>query len=109
MTMYTAVQLRATRPRCALLHGTPCRVATGSLGQVAVFAARQVVAYLLEPNGARRRLFVFRTAERREGGTVALPGVRLRVQLLLDSSSSMRIDRVEQLFGYLAKNGWDVS
>jgi hypothetical protein len=80
----------------------------GSLGQVAVFAARQIVAYLLEPLGARR-LFLFRTLEYQEVGAVAVPGVRPRVRLLVESSSSMRIDRVERLFGYLEKDGWEAS
>jgi hypothetical protein len=103
--MNTAVQLRpiATRdlPRCDLVHGTPREIVAGRLGPVALFASGELVAYLLRSR-RRTRLFVFRTLVVDDRLAAALPGVRPRVQLLVDTHSTGRSRLVQRLFAYLA-------
>jgi hypothetical protein len=108
--MNTAVQLRpiATRdsPRSDLVYGTPCEIVPGTLGPVALFASGELVAYLLRRR-RRARLFVFRTLVVDDRLAAALPGVRPRVQLLLDTDSAGRSRLVQRLFAYLLKTSRD--
>ncbi|MDP9002457.1 MAG: hypothetical protein M3O46_20385 [Myxococcota bacterium] len=108
--MNTAVQLRpiATRdsPRSDLVYGTPCEIVPGTLGPVALFASGELVAYLLR-SCRRGRLFVFRTLVVDDRLAAALPGVRPRVQLLLDTDSAGRSRLLRRLFTYLVKTSRD--
>jgi hypothetical protein len=110
--MKTAVQLRTLagdeRPRAELLFGTPCDVGEGRLGPVARFDSGEVVAYQVRSR-RRRRLFVFRALEVDDALAVAVPGVRPRVQLLMELHTEGRIRLVRSLFAYLARTGWDPS
>ena len=110
--MKTAVQLRtvagAERPRSELLLGTPCDLGEGRFGPVARFESGQVVAYQIRSR-RRRRLFVFRTLEVDDAFAVAVPGVRPRVQLLMELRTAGRIRLVRSLFAYLTRTGWDPS
>jgi hypothetical protein len=110
--MRTAVQLRTLaggeRPRAELLLGTPCDLGQGTLGPVARFESGKVVAYQIRSR-RRRRLFVFRTLEVDDALAVAVPGVRPRVQLLMELHTEGRIRLVRSLFGYLTRTGWDPS
>jgi hypothetical protein len=106
--MKTAVQLRTLagdeRPRAELLFGTPCDVGEGTLGPVARFESGRVVAYQIRSR-RRRRLFVFRTLEVDDAFAVAVPGVRPRVQLLLELRTAGRIRLARSLFAYLVRAG----
>jgi hypothetical protein len=110
--MKTAVQLRTLagdeRPRAELLFGTPCDLSEGTLGPVARFESGEVVAYLIRSR-RRRRLFVFRTLDVDDPFAVAVPGVRPRVQLLLELRTAGRIRIARSLFGYLVRTGRDPS
>jgi hypothetical protein len=110
--MKTAVQLRTLagdeRPRAELLFGTPSDLGEGKLGPVARFESGQVVAYQIRTR-RRRRLFVFRTLDVDDAFAVAVPGVRPRVQLLLELRTAGRIRLVRSLFAYLVRTGRDPS
>jgi hypothetical protein len=110
--MKTAVQLRTLageeRARAELLFGTPHDVGEGKLGCVARFESGAVVAYEVRSR-RRRRLFVFRTLEVDDALAVAVPGVRPRVQLLMELHTEGRIRLVRSLFAYLSRTGWDPS
>jgi hypothetical protein len=110
--MKTAVQLRTLegdeRPRAELLFGTPCDLGEGKLGPIARFQSGQVVAYQVRSR-RRRRLYVFRTLEVDDAFAVAVPGVRPRVQLLVELRTAGRIRLVRSLFAYLTRTGWDPS
>ena len=105
--MKTAVQLRLRSddddgPRSELVFGSPCATAAGALGPVALFEPGAVVAYLLRRK-RRGRLFVFRTLDVDDRLAATVPGVRPRVQLLLELRSAGRIGRMRGLFAYLAR------
>ena len=110
--MKTAVQLRTLagdeQPRAELLLGTPCDLGEGRLGPVARFESGEVVAYQIRSR-RRRRLFVFRTLEVDDAFAVAVPGVRPRVQLLLELRTTARISLARSLFAYLLRTGRDPS
>jgi hypothetical protein len=110
--MKTAVQLRTLageeRARAELLFGTPCDVGEGRLGAVARFESGEVVAYQVRSR-RRRRVFVFRTLEVDDALAVAVPGVRPRVQLLMELHTEGRIRLVRSLFAYLTRTGWNPS
>jgi hypothetical protein len=110
--MKTAVQLRALagdeRPRAELLFGTPCDLGEGTLGPVARFESGEVVAYQIRSR-RRRRLFVFRTLDVDDAFAVTVPGVRPRVQLLLELRTAGRIRLTRSLFAYLVRTGRDPS
>jgi hypothetical protein len=110
--MKTAVQLRTLagdeRPRADLLLGTRCDLGEGALGPVARFESGQIVAYQIRSR-RRRRLFVFRTLEVDDAFAVAVPGVRPRVQLLLELHTAGRIRLARSLFAYLTRTGRDPS
>jgi len=110
--MKTAVQLRTLAgdewPRAELLFGTPCDLSEGTLGPVARFDSGEVVAYQIRSR-RRRRLFVFRTLEVDDVFAVAVPGVRPRVQLLMQLSTAGRIRLARSLFAYLLRTGRDPS
>jgi hypothetical protein len=92
--MTTTVQLRpiaaADWPRCDLLHGVPLERLAGELGPVALFAPGALVAYRVR---SRRRvsLYMFRTLDVADPRAASVPGVRPRVQLLLDLHSAGRV------------------
>ncbi|HEY4016046.1 MAG TPA: hypothetical protein VGM06_22075 [Polyangiaceae bacterium] len=105
--MKTALQLRdgqGDAPRCELLWGEPLEVLGGPLGPILVFGAGAIVAYVLQSR-RRRHLFVFRTLEVDDPLAASVPGVRPRVQLLLDLVSAGRVRLVRGLFAYLMKTG----
>jgi hypothetical protein len=110
--MKTAVQLRPptadAQPRAELVWGRPCAIAAGRLGPVALFGSGEIVAYLLR---FRRcpRLFVFRTLAVDDRLAASIPGVRPRVQLLLELRTAGRIRRARGLFAYLARTNRDPS
>ena len=110
--MKTAVQLRTLagdeRPRAELLFGTPCDIREGTLGTVARFESGDVVAYLIRSR-RRWRLFVFRTLDVDDPFAVAVPGVRPRVQLLMQLGTAGRIRLTRSLFAYLVRTGRDPS
>jgi hypothetical protein len=110
--MKTAVQLRTLagdeRPRAELLFGTPYDVGEGRLGPVARFQSGEVVAYQIRSR-RRRRLFVFRTLDVDDAFAVAVPGVRPRVQLLLELRTAGRVRLMRSLFAYLVRTGRDPS
>ena len=110
--MKTAAQLRTLagpeRPRAELLFGTPCDLGEGRLGPVARFESGEVVAYQIRSR-RRRRLFVFRTLDVDDAFAVAVPGVRPRVQLLMELRTAGRIRLARNLFGYLVRTGGDPS
>jgi hypothetical protein len=110
--MRTGVQLRLAAgdglPRSELLAGVPCEVVSGAMGPVALFRPGEIVAYLLR--GRRRgRLFVFRTLDVDDRLATSVPGVRPRVQLLLELHTPGRIRRGRDLFAYLGRTGRDPS
>lgn len=110
--MRTGVQLRLAAgdglPRSELLAGVPCEVVSGAMGPVALFRPGEIVAYLLR--GRRRgRLFVFRTLDVDDRLAASVPGVRPRVQLLLELHTAGRIRRGRDLFAYLGRTGRDPS
>jgi hypothetical protein len=103
----TAIQLRLGRdpaPNAELLHGTPREVVAGRLGPVALFPAGEVVAYLLRYQ-RRPRLFVFRTLVVDDPLAAAVPGVRPRVQLLLELRSAGRVRLARNFLSYLLQTG----
>ncbi|HEY4013359.1 MAG TPA: hypothetical protein VGM06_08475 [Polyangiaceae bacterium] len=105
--MKTALQLRDRQgdaPRCELLWGEPLEVLAGPLGPILLFGPGVIVAYVLQSR-RRRHLFVFRTLEVDDPLAVSVPGVRPRVQLLLDLVSAGRMRLVRGLFAYLMKTG----
>jgi hypothetical protein len=108
--MNTAVQLRSIaavgRPRCDLVHGEPREIVEGELGRIALFGSGEVVAYRLRSR-RRTRLYVFRTLEVADWLAASVPGVRPRVQLLLDLTSARRVRLARGLFSYLVKNKSD--
>ena len=110
--MKTAVQLRTLagdeRPRAELLFGASCDLEERALGPVARFESGEVVAYQIRSR-RRRRLFVFRTLEVDDALAVAVPGVRPRVQLLMELRTAGRIRLVRSLFAYLTRTGRDPS
>jgi hypothetical protein len=110
--MRTAVQLRTLAgddwPRAELLFGAPCDLKEGTLGPVARFESGEVVAYEIRSR-RRRRLFVFRTLVVDDISAVAVPGVRPRVQLLMELRTAGRIRLVKSLFAYLVRTGRDPS
>jgi hypothetical protein len=110
--MKTAVQLRTLagdeRPRAKLLFGAPCDLKEGTLGPVARFESGEIVAYQIRSR-RRRRLFVFRTLDVDDAFAVVVPGVRPRVQLLLELRTAGRIRLARSLFAYLLRTGRDPS
>jgi hypothetical protein len=110
--MKTVVQLRTLagdeRPRAELLFGTPCDLGEGTLGPVARFESGEIVAYQVRSR-RRWRLFVFRTLDVDDAFAVAVPGVRPRVQLLLQLRTAGRIRIARSLFAYLVRTGRDPS
>jgi hypothetical protein len=110
--MKTAVQVRTLaggeRPRAELLFGTPCDLGEGTLGPIARFESGQVVAYQIRSR-RRRRLFVFRTLEVDDAFAVAVPGVRPRVQLLMELGTAGRIRLAKSLFAFLVRTGREPS
>jgi len=101
----TAVQLRESRPACALVYGVPVAMAATRRGPVALFRPGALVAYGLQ-SAARRRLFVFRTLVVDDRLAASVPGVHPRVQLLLDVHTPDRIRRMRRLFAFLDRHGW---
>jgi hypothetical protein len=110
--MKTVVQVRHpaadAQPRAELVWGRPLAVDAGALGPVALFASGEIVAYLLRFR-RRPRLFVFRTLTVDDRLAATLPGVRPRVQLLLELRTPGRIRRARGLFAYLARTRRDPS
>ena len=110
--MKTAVQVRHpsgdAHPRAELVWGRPCAVDAGTLGPVALFRSGEIVAYLLRSR-RRSRLFVFRTLAVDDRLAATIPGVRPRVQLLLELHTLGRIGRARGLFAYLARTERDPS
>ena len=110
--MKTAVQVRTLageeRPRAEILFGTPSDLNEGILGPVARFESGQIVAYQIRSR-RRRRLFVFRTLEVDDAFAVAVPGVRPRVQLLMQLHTAGRIRLARSLFAYLVRTGREPS
>jgi hypothetical protein len=104
--MMTVVQLRTLagpeRPRAELLFGTPFDLKEGTLGPVARFESGELVAYQIRSR-RRRRLFVFRTLEVDDALAVVVPGVRPRVQLLMEFGTAGRIRLAKSLFAYLVR------
>jgi hypothetical protein len=101
----TAVQLRSEPfVQCELTCGKPHAVTPGALGRVALFAADEVVGYLVR-TPAGRRLFVFRTLAVDDKHAAAVPGVHPRVRLLVHVRTAMRVRAMNRLFGHLAKRG----
>ena len=110
--MNTAVQVRHpagdAHPRAELLSGTPSAVTSTARGPVALFGSGEIVAYLLRYR-RRPRLFVFRTLTVDDRLAATIPGVRPRVQLLLQLHTPGRIRRARNLFAYLARTERDPS
>jgi hypothetical protein len=110
--MKTAVQLRASVgdawPRAELVFGTPSDLREGTLGPVVRFESGEVVAYQIRSR-RRRRLFVFRTLDVDDAFAVAVPGVRPRVQLLMELRTAGRTRLARSLFAYLVRTGCDPS
>jgi hypothetical protein len=104
--MNTAVQVRHpagdAHPRAELLSGTPSAITSTARGPVALFGSGEIVAYLLRYR-RRPRLFVFRTLTVDDRLAATIPGVRPRVQLLLQLHTPGRIRRARDLFAYLAR------
>jgi hypothetical protein len=95
-------------PRCDLLHGEPVEIVAGELGLVALFAPGALVAYRLRSH-QRARLYVFRTLDVADPLAASVPGVRPRVQLLLDLRSAGRVRRAGALFSHLARDACEPS
>jgi hypothetical protein len=110
--MKTAVQVRHpaadAQPRAELVWGQPFAVGAGALGPVALFGPGEIVAYLLRFR-RRPRLFVFRTLTVDDRLAATLPGVRPRVQLLLELRTPGRIRRAQGLFAHLVRTRRDPS
>jgi len=77
-------------------------------GSVALFGSGEIVACLLRFR-RRPRLFVFRTLTVDDRLAASIPGVRPRVQLLLQLRTRGRIGRARDLFAYLARTERDPS
>jgi hypothetical protein len=105
--MNTVLQVREGHGdalRCDLLWGEPREVLAGPIGPILVFGPGEIVAYVLRTR-RRRHLYVFRSLEVDDPLAAAVPGVRPRVQLLLDFVSAGRMRLVRGLFAYLVKTG----
>jgi hypothetical protein len=105
--MNTALQLpdgHGNTLRCELLWGEPFEVFAGPLGPILIFCPGAIVAYVLRSR-RRRRLYVFRTLAVHDPMAASVPGVRPRVQLLLDVVSASRVRLVRGLFAYFARTG----
>lgn len=76
-------------------------------GSVLVVPPGQVVVYCLRASACRA--FVFRTLERLEPMSSAVPGVSPAVRLLVQTQTLGRLARLEDLVQYLAKTGRDPS
>jgi hypothetical protein len=104
--MNTAVQLRQAgrgTPHGELVYGKPHTLVTGKLGDVALFASDQLVAYRIRYR-RKTRLFVFKTLEVDDRLAARLPGVSPHVQLLFDVRTAGRARLVRGLFSYLVKS-----
>jgi len=110
--MNTAVQVRHpagdAHPRTELLSGTPRAVISTTRGPVALFGPGELVAYRIRYH-RRARVFVFRTLDVDDPLAASVPGVRPRVQLLLELGTRGRTRLVRGLFAYLAKQALDPS
>jgi hypothetical protein len=110
--MKTAVQVRHpsgdVHPRGELLCGEPCAVISAPLGPVALFGSGEVVAYRIQFRH-RVRVFVFRTLDVDDPLAACIPGVRPRVQLLLELTTRGRTRLVRGLFAYLTRQALDPS
>jgi hypothetical protein len=110
--MNTAVQVRPpsgdAQPRAELLSGTPSAVISTARGSVALFGPGAVVAYRIRYR-RRTRVFVFRTLDVDGPRAASVPGVRPRVQLLLELGTRGRTRLVRGLFAYLAGQAYDPS
>jgi hypothetical protein len=110
--MNTAVQVRHpagdAHPRAELLSGIPSAVISTARGPVALFGPGEVVAYRIRYH-RRTRVFVFRTLDVDDPLAASVPGVRPRVQLLLELGTRGRTRLVRGLFGYLAEHAHDPS
>ena len=110
--MNTVVQVRhpsgEVHPRAELLSGTPSAVLATANGPVALFGPGEVVAYRIHYRH-RTRVFVFRTLEVDDPLAASVPGVRPRVQLLLELGTRGRVRLVGGLCAYLARNAHDPS
>ena len=108
--MNTAVQVRHpagdAHPRAELLSGTPSAVISTARGPVALFGPGELVAYRIRYR-RRARVFVFRTLDVDDPLAASVPGVRPRVQLLLELGTRGRTRRVRGLFAYLAGHAHD--
>ncbi len=107
--MNTTVQLRSGRgdtPRSELVYGIPRKLLAGKLGPVAVFRPGSLVAYRIRYR-RRTRLFLFRTLDVDDRLAASVPGVRPRVQLLLELRTEGRVRRIRRLFAYVVKTGRD--
>ncbi len=87
-----------------LLWGQPREVLAGPLGPILLFGPGEIVAYVLHSR-RRRHLYVFRSLDVDDPLAASVPGVRPRVQLLLDLVSAGRVRLVRGLFAYLTKTG----
>ena len=90
--------------RCELLWGEPLEVLAGAGGPILVFGPGAIVAYVLHARRLRH-VYVFRSLEVDDPLAASVPGVRPRVQLLLDSVSAGRVRLVRGLFAYLTRTG----
>jgi len=108
--MKTAVQVRLPagqeRPESQLLWGSPCATVAGALGPIALFGPGELVAYRIRYR-RRARVFVFRTLDVDDRLAAWVPGVRPRVELLLELGTHGRVRLVRSLFPYLAKRALD--
>ena len=105
--MNTVLQIRERHgdaARCELLWGEPLETLAGPGGPILVFGPGAIVAYVLHTR-SRRHVYVFRSLEVDDPLAASVPGVRPRVQLLLDSLSAGRVRLVRGLFAYLVRTG----
>jgi len=75
---------------------------------VALFGPGEVVAYRIRYR-RRTRVFVFRTLDVDDPLAASMPGVRPRVQLLLELGTRGRTRLVRGLFAYLSEHAHDPS
>ncbi|SPD72449.1 conserved hypothetical protein [uncultured Desulfobacterium sp.] len=102
--MVTAVQLRSDEIKCMIIYGKPLAVTQGKYGDIAIFSDNCLVIYSVEIN-QQKTTFLFKTSTSK--GTVIVPGVFPKVDLLCHVKGKEKTTRVQTLVRALAKKNID--
>lgn len=103
--MQTAVQLRQdSRIYGKVLYGNPSNTFQNEKGEVAIFAAGQIVAYFIAWGERRRHLYLFQCGY----GEESVPGVYPSVRILVDAATRTRVSRLRNVLEWLQRNDYKI-